>query len=355
MSKRAIPALVLGLMLLAAPPQSSAQEMQKLAQTGMKFLSLSGDPRAAALGDAVTAMDGFATSFFYNPAGVAWQQHNGSVFAAQTNWIADIHHNHIAATFSPFQGRWGVIGLTLQNVDYGEMIGTVRAENEAGFVETGLIRPTALAVGAGYARALTDRFAVGGHVKFVTQDLASSALRIDQEGEFEWQDNRASVVAFDFGVLYHTGFRSLKLAMSARNFSQQITFDQEYFELPLLFRMGLSMDMTDLTAIDPSLHSVVLSVDAERPRDYSEMLRFGLEYTFLRTLMLRAGYGLPIEGDVRQGQQQGASLGAGVRQAIGGVTFGADYAFTEFGVFGEATRFDTGSGHVHRLALQVQF
>ena len=43
----------------------------KLAQTGMKFLSFSPDARAAALGDAITAKTGGASSLFYNPAGMA--------------------------------------------------------------------------------------------------------------------------------------------------------------------------------------------------------------------------------------------------------------------------------------------
>ena len=43
----------------------------KLAQTGMKFLSFSPDARAAALGGAITAKTGGASSLFYNPAGMA--------------------------------------------------------------------------------------------------------------------------------------------------------------------------------------------------------------------------------------------------------------------------------------------
>ena len=46
-------------------------ETDKLAQTGMKFLSFSPDARAAALGGAMTAKTGGAASLFYNPAGMA--------------------------------------------------------------------------------------------------------------------------------------------------------------------------------------------------------------------------------------------------------------------------------------------
>jgi hypothetical protein len=93
------------------------------------------------------------------------------------------------------------------------------------------------------------------------------------------------------------------------------------------------------------VHSLLLSIDAQRPRDYSEMITLGTEYSFLRTFMVRAGYAFLVEGDIRGTDQQGISLGAGVRQSVGGVGFGADYAYTQFGVFSE----------VHRIALQLSF
>jgi hypothetical protein len=182
-------------------------------------------------------------------------------------------------------------------------------------------------------------------VKYAHQDLGPSAMRVGEGEVFDFQDNALGTLAYDFGVLYHTGFRSLALAMAVRNFSQEIRFEDENFQLPLNFHMGVSMDMIDLTNADPSVHSLLVSIDANRPRDYSEMITFGTEYTFLETFMLRAGYAFLIEGDVRSNDQQGASLGAGVRQSIGGVGFGADYAYTQFGVFSD----------VHRVAIQLSF
>ncbi len=45
-----------------------AQENQKLAQTGMKFLSVSLDPRASGMGDATTAVFAKSSAMLYNPA-----------------------------------------------------------------------------------------------------------------------------------------------------------------------------------------------------------------------------------------------------------------------------------------------
>ena len=81
-----------------------------------------------------------------------------------------------------------------------------------------------------------------------------------------------------------------------------------------------------------------VSVDAENPRDYAEQIKLGGEYTFYNTLSLRAGYIFPTA-------EQGISLGAGVQQEFAGFGFGADYAYTNFGVF---------SG-VQRIALRLSF
>jgi hypothetical protein len=337
---------LLALLMLVASPKAHAQELQKLAQTGMKFLSVSNDPRAAALGNSVTSIDGLTSALFYNPASMARQSNMLNVFAGYTEWIAGIEHQHATMTFSPLNGRYGVFGVTIQDVSYGEFQETVRWENEQGFRDIGTFSPSAYAFGIGYARAITDRFSVGGHVKYVSQDLGASAMGHDSNDDmFMRQDNQRSTVAYDFGVLYHTGFESLTLAMAIRNFSQEVQYEEESFQLPLNFHMGVSMDMIDLTNANPAMHSLLLSIDAQRPRDYSEMVTMGTEYTFMNTFMVRAGYAFLVEPDVREADQQGLSLGAGVRQNVGGIGFGADYAYTQFGVFSD----------VHRIALQLSF
>ncbi len=51
----------------------------------------------------------------------------------------------------PFVRNYGVFGFSLMAVDYGEVQETIRADNDQGFIDLGTIRPSAFAVGAGYA------------------------------------------------------------------------------------------------------------------------------------------------------------------------------------------------------------
>ena len=311
---------------------------QKRAQTGMKFLSTSVDARASALGSALTAeFQGSSTSMFYNPASMAFMDGRFHASAGMLSFIADINYNQASVAFRPSSGaNYGVVGVSFVGVDYGDFIGTVRANNEAGFVETGVYSPSATAVGLGYARSFGDRFSAGGNVKLVFQNLGSgfaTSQNFETGVVQTTEDYEASTVAYDFGIVYATGFESLVIGMSARNFAQELTYVRERFELPLTFQIGVSMDVVDFTSLDPDMHALQLHVDAQRPRDFSEHLRFGLEYTFMGIVSLRGGF-----EQAGVSEEQGFSAGAGLQYEFSGFDIGANYTYTDFGAFGNVSR-----------------
>ena len=338
MNKYVTEALLLCLLIGLASPALAQQEIQdtdeggqQLAQTGMKFLSVSLDARAAAMGSAITALaNASSTAMFYNPAAMARLQTVSHLSVGRVQWIGDVDYNAGTVALSPADGQYGVFGVSVVAVDYGRLQETVRADNDRGYEDVGKFSPSALSAGVGYAQALTDRFSVGGNVKYVRQSLGSSVMRRSGDGFLE-QDRTASTIAFDFGVIYRTGFRSLNFAVGARNFSQELTYAEESFELPLTMHIGVAMDMIDLTSMDQDMHSLLLSVDAQRPRDYPEQLQTGLEYRFMDMVALRAGYIYPSD-------EQGFSLGVGLQPSLRGFEFGFDYAYTHFGDFGNVNR-----------------
>jgi len=308
-----IPVLVLTLLCSFTIAQDDDLGTDKLAQTGMKFLSFSPDARAAALGDAVTAKTGGASSLFYNPAGMA-RIEGMNLSAGQANWIAGITYNAVSVAYA---SDAGVFGISVMNVDYGEIQGTIRSSNTAGYADTELFTPTANVVGLGYAIAPTDRFSVGGQVKFVNEKLGNAYL--DTEGSVEGIESLdMDAVAYDFGLMYQMDWKNLMIAMSARNFSESLKYAEEAFELPLTFRMGVAVDVID---------NLSLSFVNERPRDYFSTTRVGFEYSLMGMLAVRAGYVTPTD-------EAGINLGVGFQVA----GFNVDVAYTDFGVFDPVTR-----------------
>ena len=313
------------------PVQGSG--MKKIAQTGMKWLSIPIGARGSGLGGAFTALANDASAVFWNPAGLALTGGN-QVFLNQTRWIADIQVN--AAALSVNAGRWGVLAASFEQVGWGTFHGTVRDPNaEGGYSETGNFSPEDWAVGLGYGYRVSDKFMFGGHLKAVHENLGSSF-----EGTFDAPKKftgEMNLVAFDFGTLYYTGFRDLRLAMSLQNFSQEKKFRAESFPLPLTFKFGMAMDLLGFAA-PQSGHKLTFSVDALHPRDYSERLHFGAEYGFRDAVFLRAGYKTNYD-------EEDLSLGAGLKLKISGMAAGLDYAFVRF------ANFDA----VHMFSFDFQF
>ena len=297
----------------------------KLAQTGFQFLSVATDARAGAMGDAMTSLELGVASLYFNPAGMAWTDNRIELLATQNQWIADINYNSYALSYTPAGGRYGVFGMTFVSVDYGEVEGTMVWENEQGYIDTEIMNPTAFSAGLGYAKSLTDKFSVGGQIKYAGQQLGKNMTTYGEDSLIV-KKNLAFAAAVDFGTFYRTGFKSLVFGMSVRNFSNEIKFEKEAFQLPLTFRLGLSMDLMDFMP-EMSGHSMLLSVDASHPRSYPEQLMVGLQYGWQETLYLRLGYeGNHDENDI--------TYGFGISRF--GVSF--DYAYTPYGVFDNVQR-----------------
>jgi len=309
---------------------------RKLAQTGMKFLSVAPDARSSALSSALTAVDGASTSLFYNPSSMAAMKSDFHASLGQVQWIADINYVYATAAYKPAQGRFGVFGISFLSVDYGDFLGTIKADNSQGYLDTGIFQPTAFVVGFGYARALTDKFSVGGQVKYVKQNLTGGAVNILEDQSIESKNFNIDVMAYDFGLNYKTGFKSLQIGMNVRNFAEEITYIRESFQLPLTFKMGVSVNIMDFTDMDNQ--QLLLSLDYVHPRDYEEQVDIGMEYVLLSSIALRAGYTSPTD-------EQGVSIGAGFHKDIFGTDLGVDYAYTPFGVFDD----------VHRFSFQFSF
>lgn len=296
---------------------------KKLAQTGFQFLSVGADARAVAMGEAYTTVEGVSSGLFYNPASMARMSSFMDISANYTDWIADIKHYAFSVALSPQMAKYGTFGMSVMAVDYGEMQGTMVWGNPQGYIDTEVFTPEAIAIGIGYARSLTDRFSVGGQIKYVAQSLGKSV--IPDEGV---RKNTTSALAFDLGTIYQTGFKSLAFGMSIRNFSEEVKFEKEGFQLPLTFKIGCSVDALDFIYDSHEQHDLLITLDAAHPRSFPEYINLGGEYMFMDMFALRSGY---VSGQ----DEYGFTMGFGVQQ------FGlkVDYGYTPFGVFDSVHRF----------------
>lgn len=326
MSERIYMLIVLILLISLFPIASNAQDNQKLAQTGFQYLSVPTSARASSIGEATTTVPMGSVSLFFNPAGMAHVNNFIDVSFGQTDWIADISYNSFSISVAPSKSKYGVFGFSLVSVDYGGLEGTMVWANTQGYIETGEFSPSAQAFGVGYAITLTDKFSVGGQAKLAYQSLGKNVIPATDSTNIVIK-NRANATAYDFGTIYNTGFKSLAFGMSIRNFSDEIKFESEGFQLPLTFRMGISMNVLDFSSREDNSHSLMVSFDAVHPRSYPEYVNLGFEYSLLNLVSLRSGY-------IFNRDEQGLTIGGGIQKDLGGSFIAVDYSSVPFGLLG---------------------
>ncbi len=310
-----------------------AEKYLKLAQTGFQFLSVDTDARGASMAGAMTTLDNSASSFFYNPATLSHSTTLSMQLQVNYNsWIAGISHNSASLTIAPSGGRYGIFGFSWQYTDYGEIQGAMPFDNNQGYILTEKFNPSALSLGIGYSKALSSKFGVGAQLKYVGQQLGNHLVQIGQVGDsVNTKLYKEFAVAFDFGTIYYTGWKSLAFGMSVRNFSNEIAYESESFQLPLTFSIGVSMDLIDFVPEFSKYHKLLISMDAVHPRSYPEYIKTGLEYGFNNLLFFRMGY-------VSNQSERGTTFGFGIKKM--GLIF--DYCYMPFGIFDQTQNFTLG-------------
>jgi hypothetical protein len=308
----------------------SAFAIKKLAQTGFQFLKIGVGARPAGMGEAFMLIENDANTIFYNPAGIAKIQSKLDIFASRTNWIAGIAYN--AAGLAINGGIWGNFGISVISPDYPSTIGTRVAATEEGYIETGEITPSAILVGVAYGRELTDRFAIGGLIKYASQNLGTNLL-----ADSSTIKNDVSSLAYDFGTIFYPGIKSFRFGMSIQNFSPEIKYQEEGFQLPLTFKIGIAMDILDFMG-EHQDYSFLLAIDAIHPRDYTERIHIGGEFWFKNMMALRAGYKFNYD-------EEDLTAGVGFKTPpIAGMDWSIkfDYSYSNFENFDAVNRFSLG-------------
>lgn len=314
----------------------------KKGTTAAQFLKIGVGSRAIALGGSYVALANDLSALYWNPSGLAGMQ-GSAVQLARTDYLAGVNYNF--AAFGTNLGTGGTIAASLIFLDSGDM--QVRtAQQPEGTGEEFDVQNLALQVS--YGRALTDKFMIGGTLKFIQETI--------------WHSS-ASAVAFDIGLLFTTPYDRLRLGAVMANFGpkmqmsgRDILFSEdpspnaegnveivnaefltEEHPLPLIFRLGLSWD-----AISTPDHTIVLMTDAAHPNDNSEYVNFGAEYDFRNLIALRVGYRNLFEEDGEEGLTFGAGLNLTIDRTL---KLGFDYAYADFGRLDET----------HWLTLNLSF
>ncbi len=306
----------------------SPKDIGRAGQSGWQFLKINGDARQAALGGAYTAIsNGDASAIFGNPAALS----DVKKIDVQVNvlkWVADINHQSIAVAYNIDQ--IGVVGASIAMLNYGDIPETINSPLGTGgttpLITGNMFTANDFAVGISFARKITDKLSIGGNIRWIQQKIAEYSMK-------NW--------SLDFGTIYYTGFRSLRLAITARNFgpdsrfsgwSEEYQTESDNVRMPLDFRAGIAMDFFDEVG---SLHLLTVIVEGDHPNDGKEKFQFGVSYAFDGIFFVRGGY--KFNYDVQR-----FTLGAGITYTVGGIVSTINYAYVDFGELTQVHMFSLG-------------
>lgn len=268
----------------------SQVDLNKTAQSTMNFLLVSNSSKAASMGDAFTSLSKGAESMFYNPAGLSEIKKEFDINLNYTQWIAEI--NYLSGGFAWSLGTYGVVGVSLLTVDYGDINGTSLIDGSQideyplGYIDNGLVSSVgAYCLGLSYSKAISNEFSIGGTIKIAGQNLGENVYSTGSK------ENNAYKFVFDAGVKYKTEYKDFTFGMSIRNFATTLKREEFEEQLPLVFSLGASMNIMKLFSENISNdNSIILSSDFLHHNNYSERLNFGLEYKYKNMISLRTGY-----------------------------------------------------------------
>lgn len=304
--------IVLSLLFIAGLNNPmKAQEFKKNATAGFTFLHIPVTARTAALGEASIALsDANSSGIFRNPALLGFSDKQHSVSVSYAPWLADI--KNYGASYS-MMTDFGVIGVGATMLDYGSMPRTQLGTGQNVYDVVGTFEANALALSLGYSRKLTDKFSFGVAIKYVQEKI---------------DIYKASNVLFDGGVIYYTGFESLRIAASISNFGVDTKFLNDEFKMPAALRLGMAAEV--FGSYD-SEYRVTTTIEALHPNDGDERLNVGAELAWRNLLMLRGGYKFFYDEE-----SYSFGLGLNVQQSV---PLQIDFAFSDYGRLGTITRF----------------
>ncbi|MDX9923221.1 MAG: PorV/PorQ family protein [Ignavibacteriaceae bacterium] len=325
MKKLLLIAIIIG---LAGTTQA---QFKKVGRTSMQFVKIGIGARETAMGEASIANLNNVNAMFWNPAGLTKVQ--GQEAAVHyTKWFADL--NLMSAAAAVNLGSFGVVGVNYTILNYGDLEEAFVTSPTGGMdTRTGnMFTGKDMSLGFSYARQFTDKLSIGVSAHYIREDL---------------HKYYSSIWAFDVGSYYETGWKGIRIAMSAQNFSSQARWmysgdeTRQSFEIPLLYRIGASIDLLGGKDLflggDWNTHRFTLNMDAIHSNDYSERVHIGGEYVFLDQFALRGGYRFNYD-------EGNFSVGVGFNTHFSGVNVKLDYSYVNMDYLDSPHRFSLSFG-----------
>jgi hypothetical protein len=318
------------IVLILLLTMSAVYAQTKVGTTAANFLTIPVSPRASAMGGAFVATANDVSALYWNPGGISRLGRN-EIEAAYSEWLVGTNYNWIGIVYKLDDND--AVGFSINQLNYGQdEVTTVAVPDGTGEKWDA----QDLSIGISYARNLTDRFSIGGTVKYIRQQI--------------WHET-ASAFALDIGLLFHTQLDGLRIGMNISNFGSEMqlqgkdllqpididrtdnsgnnpnvpgSLNTDSWALPLVFTVGVAYD-----ALRTGDFRWTLATDAVYPNNQTSYLNVGTEATYDDLVSLRVGYNSLFKQD----SEEGLCAGIGLKYDLGPIYAKIDYSYNDYGIF----------------------
>ncbi len=305
---------ILTAVLIVLPYIAIAQSDETSGRTQVfQVLSITPNPRAAALGNTFVAMKNDPNTLFSNPAALGSVVSTDSTLEGlplsfgYTKHVLDINEGYVSIGGRIPGADVGAFGVGIQYISYG----TFDGRDKVG-LPTGTFSASEVALSAAYSGMIPERpVYYGAAVKFISSSLVSGGTT----------DNYSSTgIAADLGVYYQNDSLQMTFGLAALNIGTQLSTYAGISEpLPFNLQFGVSKKLERLPL---TVHLAFRNLTRDREgrnlwyalNDFS----IGGEFNLSKVLRLRFGY----ENQKRREFKTPAGVG------LAGFSFGIGFAFT---------------------------
>lgn len=220
-------------------PEGTVHSYNPAITTGVSFLTIAPDARAAGMGDMGVATKTDAFSQFYNPAKYAFAEKQQGFALSYTPYMSNIASDIslMGASYYNRLNERSAVGASLRYFTLGE----IQLANNVGEF-AGVEKPNEFSFDVSYTLKWSDNFAAAVVGRYI-----SSNLKLRGDGE-----TSANTFAFDFAGFYESDrmqFDSyearLRLGFNIQNMGPKISYsgDQSYASnIPTTLRLGAGFD-----------------------------------------------------------------------------------------------------------------
>jgi len=274
---------------------------------GLSYLKIGVDARAAAMGDAFTAVANDASATYWNPAGLAGSGNN-SVILMHNSWLQDVNQEFGAVQFVN-----GTHNIAV-SINMISVTGIELRDETASEIPIGETQALNTYLGLAYATEIFGSWQFGLQAKYLYE---------------KYYLYSADGFALDLGIKKENLLQDLSWGLVIQNLGKMSALREEATTLPLNLRTGVSY----LLPFQLLENRPLIAADINYVLDDVTTFNLGVEVPLVTYADIRLGYVLGRES-------QSITAGFGLNYGV----FNIAYAFVPYS-------YDLGNSH--RFSLKV--